>query len=263
MTKIKPGDAAAFRRLLNFLIKCQSLQYSNNQSPLDTPDVIYMILLKAPGFLQDRWNRHVHKIRKNQAREPGLLDLTNEINLVNDPLLSKEAVKKYEDKSLKPDNAKKIQIYPIKEKSGNQNRENSKYPICEGQHDIEDSTPILEQAVEDKSKTIYKNLVCYGFLEGISKEHNAKICSNRRKCKVCKGLHPTILHGIKIEKKKLKRGTDEVAATLATPKSQDEVKCTSINTGSNVTSMSKVPVKIKRGSGSKVICTYALLESCS
>ena len=45
--KIKPGDAAAFKRLFNFLIKCQSLQYSQNynQKPLDTPDVIYMILL--------------------------------------------------------------------------------------------------------------------------------------------------------------------------------------------------------------------------
>ena len=63
MTKIKPGDAYAFRRLFNFLMKCQSLQFSNNQNPLDTPDMICMILSKILGFLQDRWNRHVHKIR--------------------------------------------------------------------------------------------------------------------------------------------------------------------------------------------------------
>ena len=50
MTKIKLGDESAFRRLFNFLIKCQSLQYSNNQNPLDTPDVICMILLKIQGF---------------------------------------------------------------------------------------------------------------------------------------------------------------------------------------------------------------------
>ena len=77
MTKIKPGDAAAFRRLFNFLIKFQTLQYSNNQNPLGTPDVICMILSKVPGFLQNRCNRHVHKIRKNQTREPGLFNLTN------------------------------------------------------------------------------------------------------------------------------------------------------------------------------------------
>ena len=39
--------------------------------------------------------------------------------------------------------------------------------ICEGQHDIEECTTILEQAVEDRSKTIYKKRLCYGCLEGI------------------------------------------------------------------------------------------------
>ena len=153
--KIKPGDAAAFRRFFNFLIKCQSLQYSNNQNPLDTPDVICMILSKIPGFLQDKWNRHIHKIRKNQAREPGLLKSTNfiedEMTIFNDPLLSREAVRQYIDKPLKPHKPKKIQSYAIKETSGNKKTETSKCPICEGQHDIEECTTILEQDVKDRS----------------------------------------------------------------------------------------------------------------
>ena len=94
MTKIKPGDATVFRRLFNFLIKCQSLQYSNNQNLLDTSGMICIIASKVPVFLQDRWNRHVQKIRKNQTREPGLLHLTNfiedKMTLVNDPLFSRE-----------------------------------------------------------------------------------------------------------------------------------------------------------------------------
>ena len=94
MTKIKPGDAAVFRRLFNFLIKCQSLQYSNNQNLLDTSDMICIIASKVPVFQQDRWNRYVQKIRKNQTREPGLLHLINFIEdkmaLVNDPLFSRE-----------------------------------------------------------------------------------------------------------------------------------------------------------------------------
>ena len=76
MTKIKPGDAAAYRRLSNFLIKCQNLEYGT-QNPLDTPYVICMILAKFPGYLQDRWNRIVQRIRKATMREPGLIDLTN------------------------------------------------------------------------------------------------------------------------------------------------------------------------------------------
>ena len=80
---------------------------------------------------------------------------------------------------------------------------------------------------------------------------------------VCNVRHPTILHGIKIEKKRSKRGTDEVASTLSTAKSQDEVKWSSINTGPNVISMCTVPLKIKESSGNKVIYTFALLDSCS
>ena len=49
MTKIKPGDAAAYRRLCNFVTKCQILEYGN-QNSLDTPDVICMILAKVPGY---------------------------------------------------------------------------------------------------------------------------------------------------------------------------------------------------------------------
>ena len=168
------------------------------------------------------------------------------MTLVNDPLFSRKAVGQYEDKPLKPHKSKKIQSYATKETSGNEKRETSKCPICEGQHDIEECTTILEKPVEDRSKTIYKKRLCYGYLQGISKEHNAKSCPNRKQYKVCNGQHPAILHGVKIEKNKLKKGTDEVAATLATAKSQDEVKCASINTGSNVISMcTVVPVKIK------------------
>ena len=76
MTKIKPGDAETYRRLFNFLIKCQRLEYGG-QNPLDTPDVICMISAKILGYLQDRWNRNVQKIRKAKMREPVLIDLAN------------------------------------------------------------------------------------------------------------------------------------------------------------------------------------------
>ena len=76
MTKIKPGDAETYRRLFNFLIKCQRLEYGG-QNPLDTPDVICMISAKILGYLQDKWNRNVQKIRKAKMREPVLIDLEN------------------------------------------------------------------------------------------------------------------------------------------------------------------------------------------
>ena len=71
------------------------LEYGN-QNSLETPGVISIILAKIPGYLQDRWNRNVQKIRKVQRREPGLIELANfiedEMVIVNVPLFSREAV---------------------------------------------------------------------------------------------------------------------------------------------------------------------------
>ena len=206
MTKIKPGDATAYRRLFNFLIKCQSLEYGSH-NPLDTPDVICMILAKIPGYLQDRWNRNVQKIRKVQMREPGLINLTNFIEVemvrVNDPLFSREAVGQYEEKSLKQQSRStkhKFQTHVIKEIGDSAKRVTAKCPVCDDHHDIEECQVFLSQTTEDRSKTLYKKKLCYGCLGNISKEHNAKSCANRRMCKVCSGRHPTVLHGLKTQK---------------------------------------------------------------
>ena len=180
MTKIKSGDVATYRRLFNFLIKCQSLEYGS-QDPLGTTDVICMILAKIPGYLQDRWSTNAKKIRNAQMREPRLTDLTNfiedEMVLVNDPLLSWEAVGQYEEKPLKqqskPTNHK-FQTHFIKESGDSGKRDKVKYPVCDDHRDIKECQVFLSQTMEDRSKTLYKKKLCYGYLGNISKEHNSE-----------------------------------------------------------------------------------------
>ena len=55
MQPLKPGDAAAFQRLFNFLIKCQTMRVGSKYNPLDTPEMICIISVKLPLHLQDRW----------------------------------------------------------------------------------------------------------------------------------------------------------------------------------------------------------------
>ena len=73
---------------------------------INNPDVICMLLPKLSGYLQDRWNRKVYKIRKSKGREVELSDLTDmideEIILVNVILFSREALSQYPHK---PDRA--------------------------------------------------------------------------------------------------------------------------------------------------------------
>ena len=114
--------------------------------------------------------------------------------------------------------------------------------------------------MEDRNKTLYKQKLCYGCLGNISKEHNAKSCTNRRVGKVCSRRHPTVLYGLKIQKPKKKRNNEDTDTKEDKP---EEVKCASTNTGSDVISMCIVPVQIASTSTSKKVHNYALLDSCS
>ena len=59
-------------------------------NPLDTPDVICMLLLKIPGVIRDKWVRVVMNVRRMKKRESTLKDfigpIKEETDLVNDPL---------------------------------------------------------------------------------------------------------------------------------------------------------------------------------
>ena len=71
MSKTKPGDALAFRRLFDLLIKCQTMKYGISKNLLDSPDIIFMILSKDPGYLQDQCNRNALRIRRAEKRKTG------------------------------------------------------------------------------------------------------------------------------------------------------------------------------------------------
>ena len=102
MQPLKAGDAAAFRKLFNFLIKCQAMRVGSKHNPLDTPEMICMILAKLPLHLEDIWNQNTLLLRRMDSREPTLIDLANfvedEMTLVNDPFYSMEAISQYLEK---------------------------------------------------------------------------------------------------------------------------------------------------------------------
>ena len=66
---------------------------------LDSPDILCMLMSKLPSGIMERWNRKVQNIRRYQAREPTLDDMTDFIEedtiLMNDPSFSREALADY------------------------------------------------------------------------------------------------------------------------------------------------------------------------
>ena len=70
---------------------------------LDSPDIIWMLLLKLPGSARDKWSRNVLTIHRKHKTEPDLTDFIHFVNdetlIVSDPIFSKEAVEQYSDKN--------------------------------------------------------------------------------------------------------------------------------------------------------------------
>ena len=68
MITLKAGDATAFRKLFNFLIKCQTIEADGHYDPLDTPEIILAVLSKLPLHVQDRWNRNTLQLRRKYSK---------------------------------------------------------------------------------------------------------------------------------------------------------------------------------------------------
>ena len=48
MVPLKAGDGTAFRKLFNFVIKCQIIEVDGHYNPLYTPEIICTVLSKLP-----------------------------------------------------------------------------------------------------------------------------------------------------------------------------------------------------------------------
>ena len=66
--------------------------------------------------------------------------------------------------------------------------------LCEGNNDLDDCNLFLQLDLQERSKWLFHNKLCYGCLSAISVSHNGSNCKNRKECKVCNKRHPTSLH---------------------------------------------------------------------
>ena len=67
--QIRIGDGESYQKFYNFLLKCNSITQARKWNPLDTPDVICMLLSKLPGVIRDKWVRVVMNFRRKKERE--------------------------------------------------------------------------------------------------------------------------------------------------------------------------------------------------
>ena len=188
------------------------MSFNQRGNALDSPDILCMLISKLPGGIMERWNRKVLNIRRCQVREPTLNDMTDFIEeetiLMNDPLFSREVLADYHTKLEHPVRQKWMKNYTIKEEDenkkdvrGSSEDNSSKCKMCNGQLDLDECKAFNDMTVEERSKFLSKQNLCYVCYEVISPKHTARNYPRRRNCKICLVKHPTGLHGYKIRRK--------------------------------------------------------------
>ena len=152
--QIKAGDADAYGKFQNFLIKFENIDHLQNWNVLNTPDIICMLLSKLPGSARDNWSRKVLAIRRKVNREPEMADFIQFVNdetlIVTNPVFSKEAREQYVEE--KP-SYKKVKISTF----ATGNEESPDVCIyCDERHKLEVSDKFMEKNLKERIKFFVK-----------------------------------------------------------------------------------------------------------
>ena len=132
---IRNGDGESYQKFYSFPLTCGSITHARGWNPLDTPDVICMLLSKLSGVVRDKLVRIVMNVRRKKEREATLRDfigfIKEETDLVNDPLFSKSAIDQYQEKkSTKNEHPKKRLSYYAAKSKKNQKDDQQRKEIC-------------------------------------------------------------------------------------------------------------------------------------
>ena len=165
--QVKAGDADAYRRFQNLLVKCENIEHLQSWNVLHTPDIICMLLSKLPRSVRDKWTRKVLTTRRMGNREPEVADfiqfVDDETLIVTDPVFSKEAAEHYVEK--KPSYKKgKILAFATR------NEDNPDISIYYNErHKLESCKSFMEKTLKERIRFLAKQKSCYGCLKPILK----------------------------------------------------------------------------------------------
>ena len=257
---VKFSDPKGFREFLTFIVKCDSF-VTNDWNILDTPETISTLVSKFPPTLVDRWNRKVMFFRHEKHKEPKLAAfiefVERETILVNDPLYSREAILHSSSRDRPPGKKghKHLKALATKTEPSDTKQipKKDKFICCnKSYHDLEDCPEFTKKDVQERSKFVGQQKLCYGCYLPISPDHNARSCNQRKVCKICSKRHPTSLHGFRFRPKE----PDSIVDV------ENSTSCYSISQG-QVISMCVVPVRVRHQSSNTTFETLAMLDSCS
>jgi hypothetical protein len=184
--KIGPKDYVSLRKFSDFLRQCEVAYRSNSSLRVLDDDVQNReMLTKLPDWVVSKWAKRVHKARQNfefPKFSEFVAFMVEESDIACDPLtlsLNERRVS-VQNKSLSlPRTCNAIKSLHC--------------TYCnKDNHEIEGCTVLRQKSYEEKKEFITSKGLCFGCLKA---GHMAKNCKERLECTLCKGRHPTAMHG--------------------------------------------------------------------
>ncbi|KAL1250809.1 hypothetical protein QQF64_018605 [Cirrhinus molitorella] len=269
---IKSEDAKALQDYGLFLRSCcnamNNICYMNE---LNLATNMQVILRKLPYKLREKWRIVAYDLqerRNDQAYFSDIADfIERQVKIVMDPVFGNiqdvlpSGGRNLNTRSLLPKSrsscATTVTATPrVKECS--QTFVN-KCLFCEGEHNLDSCNKLAGKSHGEKMSFLKKG-ICFGCL---CIGHISRDCKERSVCKICHLKHPSLLHILLPEKKSTQYGRDTeskptVGSALVSIQSGGL-----IGAGRDNCALSIVLVCVKSKKGSKVVTTYAFLDSGS
>ena len=265
---VKADDVVALDHFALELKTCENavggLQREGQRShELDHPKTLLRILEKLPFSVQERWRRHVDRIKEKDGRFVCFSDLVSFVE-VEARVASHSA---FGRQMFKKTTVGKSKEREVKVRFNRTETREKQCKFCNQDHSLENCPGFAKRPLSSRQEFIVQNRLCFGCFRG---GHFSRTCRNRLSCSVCGGKHATVMHvfapagtaGESAQPRRREAMSPVPEATVSVASANDKAM-----------KMPILPVKIRLGEGpmidtylfmdsgsSSTFCTYELLE---
>ena len=205
---IQSNDIDALKTFGIFLKKCRgSMPSLRHLQQLNTDHYLQTIVMKLPQTLQSSWRKSVHVIEEN-CKDVMFEDLVKFIDqqwqIAKHPVFSADALQEAESKVKSgkqqnnySSNGRKTllatNIVPARtneaiEHTFDRNAQASSCQLCHESHDLDECEVYIGRSLEDRKQFLIQNRMCFACYGPMSSKHNARLCEQRRVCRIYAGI---------------------------------------------------------------------------
>ena len=260
----------------------QTLKNMGHEGELDNAASLQIIWKKLPQYLQDRWTKANHAIKKEEKRIPKLADLVNfiknEAEEALDPIFTRtfSGLRNSKEGSLKGEARYRAKSFATRTNSGSIDSSSvgkikqtqGKCPCCGQGHYLTQCSQFKGMKIKDRRSYVMSKGLC---LNCFARGHLSKDCPRNFVCTIdgCGLKHNKYLHMLN----RLSSNNSDVIA-VSTPQVEQSVVSKSSSTAANISShfvrtcggklaMPIVPARVWCSNSDNYIDTYAMLDSGS